>query len=427
MSALFDIIRVPFGFVIRWIHSWSNSYFVAILLFGILIKIVLFPFGIKQQKNSQKQASLRPKESLIRKKYAGRNDRPTQMKLNQEIQELYQKENFSPLGGCLPMLVSMLVLLAVYGIVRSPLTYMATIPQLEEGNNPADTIKQTVTYMVYEGELEGKLSDFIQIGNVEDLTEQQLYEDFLHLGRYGLNSETRICTLLLSGDNGEKFVDYILAHNDRIIGKTDAEKRALVEAAIKAVPNMELFKDFNLGETPNLGDLFSKDAKLGQKLLLLIPLITLVTAYFGQSLTRKFTYQPEGTMEQQSQMRMMNIFMPLFSLFISFQVPAAVAIYWIIQNVTSPVQQIVLAKIYPIKELSPEELREAERLYGEKAEKKKAVSASSNGKKKRSLVYDDDDEYESVGTVEPKKTIQEKKENEGSIVDHAPLKDEEET
>ena len=76
-----------------------GSYVVALFIFAILIEILMLPFGIKQQKNSIKQAMLRPKEMSIRKKYAGRNDQPTQQKVSQEIQELYQKEGFNPMSG----------------------------------------------------------------------------------------------------------------------------------------------------------------------------------------------------------------------------------------------------------------------------------------------------------------------------------------
>ena len=67
MSGLFHIIRIPFGFLIKWLYNLCNNYFVAILIFSILLKLIMVPFGIKQQKNSQKQASLRPKENIIRK------------------------------------------------------------------------------------------------------------------------------------------------------------------------------------------------------------------------------------------------------------------------------------------------------------------------------------------------------------------------
>lgn len=75
------------------------NYAIAILLFALIIKIIFFPLGIKQQKNMQKQASLRPKEMAIRKRYAGRTDKVTQQKMQQDIMELYQKENYSMFGG----------------------------------------------------------------------------------------------------------------------------------------------------------------------------------------------------------------------------------------------------------------------------------------------------------------------------------------
>ena len=99
-----DIINIPFGYVLKFCNKIvGNQYIFALLIFAIIIEIVLLPFGIKQQKNSIKQAKLRPKEMAIRKKYAGRDDQPTKQKMTQEIQELYQKEGYNPMGGCLPM------------------------------------------------------------------------------------------------------------------------------------------------------------------------------------------------------------------------------------------------------------------------------------------------------------------------------------
>ena len=125
MNSLWDIINVPFGYVLRFCN-WigQNQYILALLLFAIIIEIVLLPFGIKQQKNSIKQARLRPKEMAIRKKYNGRNDRPTQQKMTMEIQELYQKEGYNPMGGCLPLLIQFPIIIALYNIVMSPLQYI---------------------------------------------------------------------------------------------------------------------------------------------------------------------------------------------------------------------------------------------------------------------------------------------------------------
>ncbi len=427
MSGIFDVIRIPFGFIIKWLYSFTNSYLIAILLFSVLLKLVMFPFGIKQQKNSQKQAKLRPKENVIRKKYAGRTDRATQLKMNTEIQELYQKENFSPLGGCLPMFVSMMVLLAVYAVVRAPLTYTAKLPTVEDFGTTqvVDSVKRTVAYMAYQDDLaleEGETRQINRFLNIrsKDYSSSDFWKAF-EGGSFTLYAE--INSISYIRDHEAEFVkafdaakhlnasgEYVTAGNGAVSG----------QMILDALPKMEVFDGFDLGRIPSIDDF--KAEKIGTKCLLIVPLLTLITAYFGQSLTRKFTYQPEQSAEVQSQMRMMNIFMPLFSLYIAFQVPSAVGIYWMMSNVLSPVQQIALSKLYPIKEISPEEMREAERLYGGKQKKKKGNTATG---KKKSLVYDDDDEYESVTTAPEKKVLAEKKDaNQASVVEKAPLKDE---
>ena len=103
---------------------FGGSYVWALFLFAVVIEILLLPFAIKQQMNSIKQARLRPKEMAIRKKYAGRNDQTTQRKMNEEIQKLYQQEGFNPMGGCLPMLIQLPIILALYQIVIDPLQYV---------------------------------------------------------------------------------------------------------------------------------------------------------------------------------------------------------------------------------------------------------------------------------------------------------------
>ena len=93
MNSLFDIINIPFSYVIRFFDSFTGSYALTLLLFALVIKLVFLPLGIKQQKNQIKMAALRPKEEVIRKKYAGRTDKATQQKMQQELMELQQKEN----------------------------------------------------------------------------------------------------------------------------------------------------------------------------------------------------------------------------------------------------------------------------------------------------------------------------------------------
>ncbi|MBQ1956807.1 MAG: membrane protein insertase YidC, partial [Clostridia bacterium] len=119
-----DIILQGIGTFLGWLSAGSNSYIVALLIFAVILEAVMLPFSIKQQKNSIRQAKLRPKEMVIRKKYAGRDDKVTQQKMQAEIQELYARENYNPMSGCLPLLVQFPILIFLYQIVVNPLKYV---------------------------------------------------------------------------------------------------------------------------------------------------------------------------------------------------------------------------------------------------------------------------------------------------------------
>lgn len=108
------------------------NYAVALLFFAVIIKAVLFPLSIKQQKNMVKQAQLKPKETAIRKKYAGRTDKATQQKVQEEVMKLYQQENFNPMGGCLPLLVEMPVIFALFNVINNPLKYLSGLADFVE-------------------------------------------------------------------------------------------------------------------------------------------------------------------------------------------------------------------------------------------------------------------------------------------------------
>ena len=125
--SIWGYICMPFGMLIEWCYKLTNSYTLSLFIFALVVKLILFPFGIKQQKNSIKQAKLRPKEQAIRNKYAGRTDQKSQQKMQQEIMDFYQKEGYNPAGGCLPLLIQMPIIFALYEVVRRPLTYISGI------------------------------------------------------------------------------------------------------------------------------------------------------------------------------------------------------------------------------------------------------------------------------------------------------------
>lgn len=113
MNSIFDIIGVPFQYVLNFFHMFTGgTYALAILVFTIAVNAAMIPLTVKQQKSMAKQARLRPKLDALQKKYG--DDR---VKMANAQQELYQNENISPTGGCLPMFIRMLVLMGVYRAV----------------------------------------------------------------------------------------------------------------------------------------------------------------------------------------------------------------------------------------------------------------------------------------------------------------------
>ena len=122
------LFYIPFGYLLKFCCIISgNQYVLALFFFALIMQIVLFPLGIKQQKSSVNMAKMKPKEQIIREKYKGRNDRPTQMKMQQEIQDLYRNEGVSQLSGCLPLLIQLPLILILFGVVRYPLSYCVAI------------------------------------------------------------------------------------------------------------------------------------------------------------------------------------------------------------------------------------------------------------------------------------------------------------
>ena len=111
-----------FGYILNFIYELVQNYGLAIIIFSVLLKLVLLPLSIKQQKTMKKTAKIQAKVKELQEKY--KND---QMKMNQEMMELYKKENMNPFSGCLSSIIQIILLLAIFGLVRSPLTYMKKV------------------------------------------------------------------------------------------------------------------------------------------------------------------------------------------------------------------------------------------------------------------------------------------------------------
>ena len=111
-----------FGYILNFLYNYLQNYGWAIIIFSILLKLVLLPFTIKQQKTMKKTAKVQEKLKDIQLKY--RNDPE---KLNRETLDLYKREKVSPFSGCISAILQLLIFLSVFYLVSRPLTYMKKV------------------------------------------------------------------------------------------------------------------------------------------------------------------------------------------------------------------------------------------------------------------------------------------------------------
>lgn len=352
------------GTLLSWITAImpKKSYILALLLFAIIIELILLPFSIKQQKNSIKQAMLKPKEMAIRNRYKGRNDRVTQQKVSAEIQELYQKENFNMFGGCLPLLIQMPIILMLYYVVIDPIKYVIGI-----SGQFSNVVYAYMTAPVAEGGLGYSIG--ATRGTIEMLSKMR------EIGVEQFEGITNFC-------------------------KNGPEVFEKVKTVIGGAPNFNI-GNVNLGYVPKFQFSYA-DGDKWQYWLLLIPVITFLAYFFSMKLTRKMTFQPTQNVDEKATAcsnNMMDITMPAMSVFISFSVPAAVGVYWIYKSIIGVGKQFIMNKVMPYPVFTEDDYKAAEKeMYGKLPKK---IQKSENAGKVRSLHHIDDDDYDEKGNYCP--------------------------
>lgn len=116
---MFKFFANIFGYVLNFIYGIVNNYGIAIILFTILLKLIMLPISIQQQKTMKKTTKIQGKVKEIQEKY--KND---PMRMNQEVMDLYKKENMSPFSGCLSSILQIILVISMFYLVSRPLTYM---------------------------------------------------------------------------------------------------------------------------------------------------------------------------------------------------------------------------------------------------------------------------------------------------------------
>ena len=282
---MFDFVAVPMGYVLKFIYNTIafQNYGMAIILFTVTVKALLLPLTIKQYRSTARIDALQPQMRKIQKKYKGDPE-----KLNQEVVKLYQENKISPTGGCLPLLIQMPILFALYYVISQPLKYMA--------GKSAAVIGQ-LYQMVPEGP--------DRISNMKDLS----------------------------------ILSYFSNHAEALKNAGDLLKG-------EDLLNMN-FMGVNLGAIPThvFANPLSSPVLLHNWALLALPVLSALSAYLAMKCSMQPSPQPHQENDEGIQSLMqknMALTSPIISGVIAFTVPAGLGLYWIVGNLFQIIQQLFM-------------------------------------------------------------------------------------
>lgn len=270
----------------------NNQYFIAIVIFTVVTRLVLLPLNIRQQRSAAKTARLQPKIQKIQKKYANVNDPQARVKMNEEMQDLYAREGHNPMNmGCGTMIFQMVFLMGIVGIIYYPLSYVLGMSGFNDFAN--------------------EISEFIKTLGYDKVNYLQL-------------------SIL---ENWEALKDGLMQNFPQLFTSD-------------AVSQIETFRQgMYIGNLDMTAIPHWKDG-----IIVIVPIISFLTS-FGSTVVSMLIQKKNNpaASQQMGQMIMMSLMMPFFSLYIAFKVPAAVGFYWIISNCVAILQQLFIAKFFPPK------------------------------------------------------------------------------
>lgn len=321
------------GMLMDWIYSGiSNitggrveSVVLSIVIITIIIYMCLLPLTIKQQKFSKLSQKMQPEMQAIQAKYKNKKDQASMMAMQEETQLLYQKYGISPMGSCVQMLIQMPILFALYRVFYNIPAYLSGVKGSFTGL--VDSIQQTSGY--------------------QD-TLVKLMDKYNVVTSSGLNASNAASKLAdASGDTLSNYIIDILyklpskGWDALMDGKFFDGIQSAVEKTHDALLHFNYFLGLNISDTPwyiiksNFTD--KPDKWL---LFVILALLIPVLSYLTQMLNIKLMPQAtNGNDQVANQMKMMNLMMPLMSLFICFTVPVGLGFYWIFSALVRGVQQ----------------------------------------------------------------------------------------
>lgn len=315
-------VATVLGLIMNAIYEFCDKLFniqsigLSIILFTIIIYMLLLPLTIKQQKFSKLSAKMNPELQAINKKYKGKQDQTSMMKMQEETKAVYAKYGVSPSGSCLQMLIQMPVLFALYRVIWNMPAYVSSIrdiySQLVEklmSNSAAQEFLTTIA--------EKNAVNFEKLGYTQNSIIDVLYK-----------FKTEDWASLV-----EKFPDM-----------TD-----LINSTQQNVNHINNFLGMNIADSPMamLQSGFAAGSIILIIAALIIPVLAGLTQWFNMKLmpqanTNQSSDGQDGTMA--STMKTMNNVMPIMSVVFCFSLPAGMGLYWIAGSVIRSIQQIIVNK-----------------------------------------------------------------------------------
>lgn len=292
---MFQFFANIFGYLLDFINNLVGNYGLAIILFTVVIKLLMLPLSIKQQKTMKKTAKIQEQLKIIQFKY--KNDPE---KLNRETMELYKKENMSPFSGCLSTIAQFILLISIFYMVRCPLTYMEKI------NN--DQINTYVQQLKDGGITVNQAYSEIDIIRELDYLKEKMPEDE---GLNKINLNMNFCGLDLSKIPQQNL-------NDWTVYIIPALYIISTFISMKITTSMQKKSKKNDGVI-DITEKEEKDSKEEEK------------------------NEMEDMMEQSN--KMMSWMMPIMSVSISLVAPLGLALYWLVNNILMIGERLVLNKI----------------------------------------------------------------------------------
>ena len=340
------------GWLMNGIYSIGvHNLGLCIIIFTLVIYAFMTPLQIKQQKFAKMNAVMAPELQNIQKKYRGKKDQNSQLKMQEETMGVYEKYGVSPTGSCLQMLIQMPIFFALYQVIIKIPGYIGGIK---------DVFASAVSHITDVSGYSDIIFKFVQDNGIKNS----------YIPMSGTLSSNHVVDFLysLSPTQWDKLADI-----DKFQGFSDV----LNQAADKLHP-MQNFLGLNIADNP--WALIQSGWAAQHYLLILAAILIPVLAWGTQVLNMKLIQTASNTnngtpSQMETTMKTMNMFMPLMTAFICFTFPVGIGIYWIIGAVIRSVQQLIINK--HLDNMNMEEFIQKNKLKMDKKKAKLGVTSQN--------------------------------------------------